>query len=405
MNGYSTGQMRAIWNDREMLERWRLVELAVLLAQTRTDPDIPAAWYDLATGADPVDVDKWQRLTEDTGHELVAFLELWAVQHIHIGVTSSDITDTALGLALKRTNEILTNHAGNLHEALRVKIAEHGHLSRVGRTHGQTAAIMTVGQMLANWDLALDRSMERLDYLRPQVETCMVSGPVGSYLHVRRDTELHTARYLGLHAAESSTQIVMRDGLAAWAGELAIMASLCEAIGVEIRLLQHSQVDEARDRSGSTSSSMAHKNNPNRAERLSGLGRLARAAFEPLAAGIPQWHERDMSHSSVERILIPQLAGITDYALTLTADLIECLEFEPGRTSEIRLDNQVQLLCHSAQTALQKAGVGYVEARKWVSREWIRHVTASGFTEAVLRHPSGPDFEWPTPHTQHLLED
>lgn len=405
MNAYTTDAMRVIWNDQSMLDTWREVELAILQSQAWIDPDVPIEWYHEALAYLPADVGLWRDATADTGHEVVAFLRVWGAPNVHIGITSSDVTDTALGLRLKQTNDVLLDSLGNLHEALRVRIAQNGQINRLGRTHGQPATIMQLGQVLANWDLAIQRSIHRLQMHRRMVEVCMVSGPVGSYLHVHRKIELLTAKTLGLNPAESSTQILMRDSLAAWAAELAIITSTAEAIGTEIRLMQHAQVREAYDFSGSTSSAMAHKSNPNRAERLSGLGRLARAAFEPLAAGIPQWHERDMAHSSVERVLIPQLAGVTDYALRSASELIWGLTFDAHQMALALTECGVEVLCHSAQTALQKAGVPYIQAHQWVERNWSKAATRQEFVNMVLRHPSEPDFEWPTPHTAHLLED
>ena len=397
--------MRQIWSDENMLDTWRIVELAIIYTQSRLDPEVSKDWWVQAFDAPLVNVDEWRTETEITGHELVAFLECWGATNVHIGITSSDVTDTALSLRIKDTNTVLLNRLNSLHEAIRVRIYEVGTIRRMGRTHGQAATVMTLGQMLANWDLALERSSHRLASIRRQVEVCMVSGPVGSYLHTRRDVELHTASTLGLNPAESSTQIVMRDALAAWAAELAIIASLVEAIGTEVRLMQHAQVAEAVDPAGSTSSAMAHKTNPNRAERLCGLGRLARAAFEPLAAGIPQWHERDMSHSSVERVLIPQLVGVTDYALQSAASIINDLEFDFLQIATHLIDFEVELLSHSAQTALQKAGVPYLEAHRWVEKHYPLAHSPLAFVQAVLSHHSQPDFEWPTTHTNHLLED
>lgn len=400
MSGYSTPATADIWTDTYMLQTWRDVEIAVLEAQQGLG--IVTSTQVWAAKDERVSVREWRRLTEEGGHEVVAFLEAWGAPVAHIGLTSSDITDTGLALRLQATNSVLVDRALHL-EACLTDAMEPDFL-RLGRTHGQPAAPMMWSQVVANWKHAIRRWLIRFQEVREQVEVAKISGPVGSYLHVSRDTEIKVAEALGLNAVPVATQIVMRDSLAAWAAECGTLASVIEAIAAELRLMAHHQIGEGQERGGSTSSAMPHKVNPNRLERLSGLARVVRSAYEPIASGVAQWHERDMAHSSVERTLVPQTACTLDFMLHSLGEILLTYRLEPMRVAENYRDHAVEAHLHSVQTAIQMSGVNHAKAQERTREVYRRtHNVAALERDALLRDLG--TYTPPTPNTQHLLEE
>jgi adenylosuccinate lyase len=380
-----------------MLNEWRQVEVAVLRAQADSQI-VPVEWWREAATRPAPTVEDWQQATRACGHEIIGFLDAWCVEHVHIGITSSDITDTALSLRIRRTNDLTLTRLAGLQIDLTRMIKEHGGAARLGRTHGQAAAPMRLGHVLVRWLGMVERAMDLLCSLRRTVEVCMISGPVGSYLHVTPEIEAKVAIGLGLWHTQNHSQIITRDALAIWVAQMANIVSICEAIGHEFRLMQHSSVDEVWVRNGSSSSAMPHKNNPNRAERLSGLARLARSYYEPVAAGITQWHERDMAHSSVERVILPQLSELTDYALVETSKMLENAKFDKTKMHEALHAAEVEAHTHSAQTAFQLAGLSHIEAQKATVEAYRASRNLPVFIREVERHPSKPTFIKPTPN-------
>ena len=415
---YSTPATANIWTDRAMLETWRDIEIAVLEAQQRHGI---VTKVQLSAAKDAkISLVLWREATEEVGHELVAFLRTWGAPIAHIGLTSSDITDTGLALRLTQTNNVLVERALRVDAAL-ADMAEDDHL-RLGRTHGQPAAPMAWSQVVANWQQALRRWHVRFQEVREQVEVAKISGPVGSYLHVSREIECEVADALGLNPVAVATQIVMRDSLAAWAAECGTLASIVEAIAGELRLMAHHQIGEGSERGGSSSSAMPHKVNPNRLERLSGLARVVRSAYEPIACGVAQWHERDMAHSSVERMLVPQTACTLDYMLDSLAEILTSYELDTVRIGENYRDNALEAHMHSVQTAIQRAGHGHAYAQEATREIYdrVRPLKAAGSGPTIQRlhddplfnaltgksaaHPFGT-YVFPIPHTEHLEEE
>lgn len=400
MNHYTTHEMSRVWSDTAMVLAWRDVELAILEAQAHTGL-VPAEWHDLAA-QHYIDMVQWREQTEQCGHEVVGFLRAWDAPHAHIGVTSSDITDTALSIRIKRTNEILADGVESLISIVRDWV-DSTDFRRLGRTHGQAAAPMEMSQVFANWWEALSRHRTRLESLRPQIEVAMVSGPVGSYLHTTPEVEAIVSSRLGLMPCGVSTQIMMRDGIAAWVAELGTLASVIEAMALELRLMAHDSVGEACEHGGSSSSAMPHKLNPNRLERLCGLARVVRSAYEPVAAGVAQWHERDMAHSSVERIYLPQVACTVDYMIDQIAGVLDRLDIDPLTTMSNLMDRSVESSTHSVQTALQLAGYTHRQAQEHTQQIYRSCHNMGEVRRAV--EDLGATWIQPTPNTSHLLED
>jgi adenylosuccinate lyase len=273
---------------------------------------------------------------------VIAFLTAWAdnttpreaAAWVHYGMTSSDLLDTALAVQLTEATDLLAAEASRLVAALREHGLAHRGTMRVGRTHGIHAEPDVWGHRVADFAFAMARSRDRLLRARDAVAVGKLSGPVGTYSNIDPAIEATVMAELGLRPADVATQVVFRDGIAEWISAVAVAASVCEAIALEIRHGQRTEVRELAEpfRAGQKgSSSMPHKKNPVRSERIAGLARIVRGYVTPVTEGIALWHERDISHSSTERIALPDAAIALDYLLYLTTSLIEGLVVDRDR--------------------------------------------------------------------------
>jgi adenylosuccinate lyase len=280
-------------------------------------------------------------------------------------MTSSDLLDTALALQLAEASDLLIAKATRLVAVLRDHALAHRDTLRPGRTHGVHAEPDSWGHRVADFAFAMARSRDRLVRAREAVAVGTLSGPVGTYSTIDPAIEAQVMAALGLRPADVATQVVMRDGMAEWTGAVALAATVCEAVALEVRHGQRTEVRELAEpfRSGQKgSSAMPHKKNPARAERIAGLARIVRGYVTPVTEGIPLWHERDISHSSVERIALPDASIATDYVLHLTTGLIEGLTVDAARM-RANLDLTGGLLYSSAVLlALVKAGLSREDA-------------------------------------------
>lgn len=396
---YTTEEMERLWSDEMSLRMWTEIELAVLEAQAECGV-IDASWVPSRLRVTAPDVEQWRATTQECGHEFVAFLNLWPTDHVHIGLTSSDVIDTALSIRVVRSTDHIANAIDDLLAQIEYPLSQFGAELRLGRTHGQAATVTTVGQMLVKWQTALERSQARLVRAADEAGVCMVSGPVGSYVHTSRQVEMHVADTLDLRVLEVTTQIIPRDLLAAWVAELGVLASTIESIATDIRYLAQESISEVRDERGSSSSSMPHKLNPSRLERLCGLARVVRSAYEPIAAGVAYWGERDLVHSSVERTLLPQACGIVHYALRLLSDVIGNLQFDVFEAFTNLTDRAWETRAHSVQTGYQLEGLSYPEAQAATRALMRANLTASALRLAIPRNLM--NFERPEPDFTHL---
>ncbi|MBO0775726.1 MAG: adenylosuccinate lyase, partial [Actinobacteria bacterium] len=277
-----------------------------------------------------------------TDHDVIAFLTAWAdnttpreaAAYVHYGMTSSDLLDTALAMQLAEATDLLVGRASRLTGVLRDHALAHRATLRPGRTHGIHAEPDVWGHRVADFAFAAARCRDRLQRARDGIAVGKLSGPVGTYSNIDPAIETRVMAELGLRPADVATQVVFRDGIGEWVATLALLATTCEAIALEVRHGQRTEVRELSEpfRAGQKgSSAMPHKKNPIRSERICGLARLVRGYVTPVLEGIPLWHERDISHSSVERVALPDAAIATDYLLHLTAGLIEGLDVDAGR--------------------------------------------------------------------------
>jgi adenylosuccinate lyase len=338
---YTLPEMGRVWSDAHKYELWCRVETLVLEAHVKAGT-VPAEALDPVRAAPPPTPERVAEIEATTQHDVIAFLSAWAdntvpreaAAYVHYGMTSSDLLDTALALQLTEATDILLARADALVATLRDHALEHRQTLRVGRTHGIHGEPDVWGHRVADFAFAMARSRDRLRRARSAVAVCAVSGAVGTYSGIDPEVERHVAEALGLRPADVSTQVVMRDGIAEWASALAIMATVCEAVALEVRHGQRTEVRELQEPFGKGqkgSSAMPHKKNPIISERLAGLGRVVRAQVTPVMEGIPLWHERDISHSSTERIALPDAAIALDYMLHLTDRLISGLVVDRER--------------------------------------------------------------------------
>ncbi|WNV75335.1 adenylosuccinate lyase [Geodermatophilus sp. DSM 44513] len=338
---YTLPEMGRVWSDEHKYELWCRVETLVLEAHAAAGR-VPAEVVPPVRDAPPPTPERVAEIEETTQHDVIAFLTAWAdnteprsaAAYVHHGMTSSDLLDTALAVQLTEATDLLLGRLDRLVAVLRDHALAHRDTIRVGRTHGVHAEPDVWGHRVADLAFAAARSRDRLRAARGRVGVVAISGAVGTYSLVDPSVEAAVAAALDLTPADASTQVVLRDSISEWVACLAIVATVCETVALEVRHGQRTEVRELSEAFGSGqkgSSAMPHKKNPIRSERIAGLARVVRAAVVPVMEGIPLWHERDISHSSTERVFLPDAAVTTDYLLHLTTGLVEGLVVDAGR--------------------------------------------------------------------------
>jgi adenylosuccinate lyase len=338
---YTLPEMGRVWSEAHKYELWCRVETIVLEAHAAAGT-VPEDAVEPVRNAPPPTPEAVEAVEAVTQHDVIAFLTAWAdtttpreaAAWVHYGMTSSDLLDTALALQLVDATDLLVAKASALVASLRDHALTHRASLRVGRTHGVHAEPDVWGHRVADFAFAMARSRDRLLRAREAVGVAKISGAVGTYSNIDPAIERHVADSLGLRPADVATQVVIRDGISEWVSALAVLATVCEAIALEVRHGQRTEVRELAEPFGSGqkgSSAMPHKRNPILCERICGLARVVRAQVVPVMEGIPLWHERDISHSSVERIALPDAAIGTDYLLHLTSRLVNGLVVDTAR--------------------------------------------------------------------------
>jgi adenylosuccinate lyase len=338
---YTLPEMGRVWSEAHKYELWAKVETLVVEAHAAAGV-VPQSAVEPVRNAAPPTPEAVAEIEAVTQHDVIAFLSAWAdnthpreaAAYVHFGMTSSDLLDTALAVQLTDATDVLLAKADRLVAALRDHGLKHRDTIKVGRTHGVHAEPDVWGHRVADLAFAAARSRDRLRAARERVGVVAISGAVGTYSLIDPSVEVYVAEALGLRAADASTQVVLRDSISEWVSALAIIATVCEAIALEVRHGQRTEVRELSEAFGSGqkgSSAMPHKKNPIRSERIAGLARVVRAAIVPIMEGIPLWHERDISHSSTERVFLPDAAITTDYLVDLTAGLVENLVVDADR--------------------------------------------------------------------------
>lgn len=339
---YSRKEMSEIWTEENQFQAWLEVELAACRAWSKQGV-IPSEDVDKLYEKASFDVDRIHEIEQETRHDVVAFTRAVSEslgeekKWVHYGLTSTDVVDTANGYRLKQANKLLKEGITRMEEALAAKAKEHKFTMMMGRTHGVHAEPTTFGLKCALWYAEMKRNRERFERAASDVEFGKLSGAVGTFAHIPPEVEKITCELLGLQPAPISTQTLQRDRHAAYMSVIALLGSTLEKMAVEIRHLQRTELREAEEffRKGQKgSSAMPHKRNPISSENITGCARVLRGYMVSAFENIPLWHERDISHSSVERIILPDATILLDYMLNRFAGVIEKLMVYPENMKE-----------------------------------------------------------------------
>ncbi len=377
---YSTPEMAALWTEEAKLQAWLDVELAACEAWAELG-EVPAdALAQIRAGA-RFEVQRVQEIEEVTQHDVIAFLTNVnehvgdASRFIHLGMTSSDVLDTGLALQLKRAGALLVEATRDLGKTLQRRALEHRDTVMIGRSHGVHAEPITFGMVLGLYAFEVRRGLERLQRAIDEVAVGKISGAVGTYANVDPRVEEKVMARLGLGAAPVSTQVVQRDRHAAFMSALALLAGTIEKIAIEVRHLQRTEVLEAEEYFApgqKGSSAMPHKRNPIISERLAGQARVIRGNMLAAFENVPLWHERDISHSSVERIILPDSTILLHYMLKKATSLIDRLLVYP-ETMAANVERSYGLVySQRVLLTLVKAGLLREEAYAMVQRNAMR---------------------------------
>ena len=373
---YSRPEMAAIWEPENRFRIWLEIETLACEAQAKLGV-IPASAAKAVREKGAFEAARIEAIERETHHDVIAFLTNLAehvgpeARFVHQGMTSSDVLDTCFAVQLKQAADILLADLDALLAALERRAFEHKHTPTVGRSHGIHAEPTTFGLKLAGHYAEFARGRERLVAARKEIATCAISGAVGTFANIDPRVEAHVAEKLGLLPEPISTQVIPRDRHAQFFMTLALIAAGIERLATEIRHLQRTEVREAEEYFApgqKGSSAMPHKRNPVLSENLTGLARLVRASVVPALENVALWHERDISHSSVERIVAPDATVLLDFALARAAGLVERLVVYPERMRANLealgglVDSQRVLL------ALTQAGMSREDAYRAVQR-------------------------------------
>ena len=330
---YSRKEIRKIWEPENKFKIWLDIEIAVCEALERMGAIPKDALKNIKTNSS-FNVSRIDQIEKEVKHDVIAFLTNIAEnvgadsKFIHMGVTSSDIIDTALSIQLKQSSKIIKKELKNLIEILRIKAKEHKLTQCIGRSHGIFAEPTTFGLKLLGKYCEFKRHLKRLDFVEKEISICSISGAVGTFANIAPYVESYVAKKLKLQTESISTQIIPRDRHASFFSCLALLASSIENLAIEIRHLQRSEVREVEEYFSPNqkgSSAMPHKRNPILSENLTGLARVIRSSAIPFMENIALWHERDISHSSVERTIGPDSIVLTDFALSRMSSVVKNL--------------------------------------------------------------------------------
>ena len=393
---YTRPEMGAIWSDENKYQKWLDVEIATAEAEAEAGM-IPKSAARAIRRKGRVEVKRILEIEKEVKHDVIAFTTNVAehvgreARYLHFGLTSNDVVDTAQGLLVRDASRLLMEDLEQLAAVLKKRAFEFKHTPMVGRTHGIHAEPITFGVKIAIWYAECQRNRERLAYAAEQMRVGKTSGAVGIYSHLSPAIEKKILAKLGLKPSPAESQVIQRDRHAFYVSTLAVIAASLEKIALEVRGLQRTEVREAEEFFSAKqkgSSAMPHKRNPVTAEQICGLARVVRANAQAALENVALWHERDISHSSVERIILPDSTILVDYMLNKTASLVEKMFVYPERMQE-NLD-LLKGLVFSGQLLLDLTdkGVAREEAYRWVQRNAMQvWKTREDFKTLVQRDP------------------
>jgi adenylosuccinate lyase len=372
--------MGAIWSERRRYETWLEVELAA--ADAMADAGIvPAdAARELRAKA-AFDIARIEAIEQTTQHDVIAFTTAVA-EHVgpasrwlHFGLTSSDVVDTAQAIQMREACELIIKDVAAVMEAVRLRAGEHRRTPMIGRTHGVHAEPMTLGLKLALWYSELARDLDRVMRARDTIAVGKISGAVGTFAHLDPAIEASVCARLGLHPAPVSSQVIQRDRHAELMTTLAIVAASLETFALEIRGLQKTEIGEIEEPFGKGqkgSSAMPHKRNPVGCEQIVGLARLIRANAGAALENVALWHERDISHSSVERVILPDSFIALDHMLRRFTRIVAGMVVYPERMKENLERSRGVVFSGTVLLELARRGVSREQAYEWVQRNAMR---------------------------------
>ena len=390
---YSRPEMAAIWEPANKFRIWLEIEAHACDKQAELGV-IPAAAAKAVRKRGKFEIDRIDDIERQVHHDVIAFLTNLAehvgpeARFVHQGMTSSDVLDTCLAVQMRQASDLLIDDIERVMAALRKRAYQYKTTPCIGRSHGIHAEPTTFGLKLAGFYAEFARNRRRMEAARAEVATCKISGSVGTFANVDPAVEAHVAKKMGLVPEPISTQVIPRDRHAAYFAALAVVAASVERLATEIRHLQRTEVREAEEYFApgqKGSSSMPHKRNPVLAENLTGLARVVRAAVVPALENVALWHERDISHSSVERVIAPDATATLDFALVRLARVVAKLVVYPKAMKD-NLD-KLKGLVHSQRVmlALTQAGMSREAAYDAVQRNAMKVWAGKGDFLSLLK--------------------
>ena len=377
---YTNPEMGAIWSDERRYETWLEVELAATDAMAEAGLVPADAAAELRARA-AFDVDRIEEIEKVTQHDVIAFTTAVAekagpsARWLHFGLTSSDVIDTAQALQMRQACELIVKGIAALMQAIRERAEEHRQTPMIGRTHGVHAEPMTFGLKLALWHAELQRDLDRVLRARDIISVGKLSGAVGTFAHLDPAIEARVCERLGLEPAPVASQVIQRDRHAELLVALAITAASLEKFALEIRGLQKTEIGEVEEpfaKGQKGSSAMPHKRNPIGCEQITGLARLLRGNAMAAMENIALWHERDISHSSVERVVLPDSFIALDHMLRRFTRIVRGMVVYPDRMRENLERSRGVVFSGTVLLELAKRGVSREQAYEWVQRNAMR---------------------------------
>jgi len=392
---YTSPEMAALWSPETKFATWLEIELLAAEAQARAGMVPEEAARRLRERARVGSVARIDEIeARETRHDVVAFLRVVGesvgddARYLHLGLGSSDVVDTALSVLMVRAADLISASLGRLHRALAVLARAHRYTIMAGRTHGVHAEPVTFGLKAALWYAEVDRGLERLRRAREVIGVGKISGEVGTFAHTPPEVEAFVCERLGLKPAPASSQVIQRDRHAEYLAHLAVVAGTLEKIATEIRQLARTEVREVEEpfHEGQTgSSAMPHKRNPILSERVAGLARVVRGHAVVALENIALWGERDITHSSAERVIIPDATSLLDYMARTLAAVIEGLRVYPDRMRENLERTGGLVFSHRVLLALLDGGRSRDEAYRIVQSATMRAWEGHGRFRDLLR--------------------
>lgn len=393
---YTTKEMSRIWTEENEFQTMLDIEIYACEAMAELG-QIPAAAVPVIKERAKFTVERIREIEKETRHDILAFLTAVAenvgdeAKYIHMGLTSSDVKDTALGAMMKQAADIIIKDLEKFREVLRRRAAEHKHTVMIGRTHGIHAEPITLGLKFALWLDETERNIERVKRARDTVAIGKLSGAVGTYANADPYIETYVCNKMGIQAAKLATQVIQRDRHAEFMCALAVVASSLDKFATEIRNLQRTDIREVEEYfhpGQKGSSAMPHKRNPITCERVSGLARLVRSNAQAALENVALWHERDISHSSVERVILPDSTSLVNYMLKIFTDIVDRLLVYP-EAMKANMDKTGGLIfSQRVLLALVDKGVVREDAYLWVQRNAMaRWLEGADFKTNVLNDP------------------